>query len=86
MGEAMTREAVERELREKLEARRTPWEGAKEGSVPLLRPEVESLLTVLVPWIMEIVEHARAEERIECGELPRNEQVDGKLDSRMTAG
>lgn len=61
----MTREAVERELRERLEACR-PYGGAAHLSAQV----VEGLATDLLPWIMEMREDAAAQARIGDGQSP----------------
>jgi hypothetical protein len=63
----MTKKQVACELREKLESHRT-----QSGifNLPLSRIEIDSLVPALLPWIMEIIEAARVDERISCGELP----------------
>lgn len=67
MGEAMTREAVERELREKLTAHAGDDESY--GS-PLIFASVEQVLSALLPWIMEMREDAAVQARIDDGQLP----------------
>jgi hypothetical protein len=65
----MTREDVERGLREQLSAVRARSSyGWKQ--VPLLPSVVNATAASLLPWILEMIEAARAEERIDCGELP----------------
>lgn len=71
----MNTEQVERELREKLEGFSYPRAlrevGDGLGGPKRLQPHhVRHLSGHLLPWIMEIVGHARSMERIECGELP----------------
>jgi len=55
---------IERELREKLELL------TEKGPQALVLATSDEVVSALLPWIMEIIDHARAEERIECGELP----------------
>lgn len=70
----MTREQIERELRERLEAHRTPFNFGsgvqRDRLLPLLQPEVESLVSALLPWIMEIREDAAVQARIDTGQMP----------------
>ncbi len=65
----MKQEQIERELRERLKAHRTPW-GGRGTALPLLTTEVDSLTAALLPWLMETIEEAVAEARMDEGELP----------------
>ena len=60
----MNRESVERELREKL----APLIAEDSFSYVVATPG--ECVAALLPWVMEIIEAARADERIDLGELP----------------
>lgn len=60
----MNREAVERELREKLKPL------AEEGFQALIIAATDECVSALLPWVMEMREDAAMRERIEGGELP----------------
>lgn len=61
----MNRDRIERELRERLESMET-YDGWGRLSIV----EEENVVSALLPWIMEVVEEADSEGRMDAGRLP----------------
>lgn len=66
----MNKEQLKRILRERLREVRIPGEYESLARVPIPQAARSAIASALAPWIIERIEEARCEERMDAGRLP----------------